>query len=195
MQPNEQQPRVLIQHVVIATCLVCMISEELLLSATRHHGVVYPRQLGMALAKALTDRSLPEIGRRFGNKDHTTVLHAIRRINDLLQGHRGTQELYAAIEAVACSLACVRVGEARATLQPAPEPRAYLPQEAPLRSTHRPPPVPVVEGALTEAQRKEMRKLRRLGWSPRGLRRRFDLPSEEHVYAELGETSPRKLAA
>ena len=52
-----------------------------LLSQRRHRSVVWPRQIGMFLAKQLTARSLPEIGRRFGNRDHTTVLHAIRKID------------------------------------------------------------------------------------------------------------------
>jgi chromosomal replication initiator protein len=41
---------------------------------------VRPRQVAMYLAKTLTPRSLPEIGRRFGGRDHTTVLHAVRKI-------------------------------------------------------------------------------------------------------------------
>jgi chromosomal replication initiator protein len=55
-----------------------------LLSQRRHRSVVWPRQIGMYLAKQLTARSLPEIGRRFGNRDHTTVLHAIRKIDGQL---------------------------------------------------------------------------------------------------------------
>ena len=47
--------------------------------------MVWPRQIGMYLAKQLTARSLPEIGRRFGNRDHTTVLHAIRKIDGELK--------------------------------------------------------------------------------------------------------------
>ena len=42
-----------------------------------------PRQIAMYLAKSLTLRSLPEIGRRFGGRDHTTVLHAVRKIDNL----------------------------------------------------------------------------------------------------------------
>jgi chromosomal replication initiator protein len=42
--------------------------------------VVKPRQIAMYLSKVLTLRSLPEIGRRFGGRDHTTVLHAVRKI-------------------------------------------------------------------------------------------------------------------
>ena len=56
------------------------VSKGDLLSQRRHRSVVWPRQIGMYLAKQLTQRSLPEIGRRFGNRDHTTVLHAIRKI-------------------------------------------------------------------------------------------------------------------
>lgn len=56
------------------------ISKNDILSERRHRSVVWPRQIGMYLAKQMTARSLPEIGRRFGNRDHTTVLHAIRKI-------------------------------------------------------------------------------------------------------------------
>src|SRR5690606_9894319 len=44
---------------------------------------VKPRQVAMYLSKVMTPRSLPEIGRRFGGRDHTTVLHAVRKIEDL----------------------------------------------------------------------------------------------------------------
>lgn len=57
------------------------VSKADILSDRRHRSVVRPRQIGMYLAKQLTSRSLPEIGRRFGNRDHTTVLHAIRKID------------------------------------------------------------------------------------------------------------------
>lgn len=56
------------------------VSKGDLLSQRRHRSIVWPRQIGMYLAKQLTARSLPEIGRRFGGRDHTTVLHAIRKI-------------------------------------------------------------------------------------------------------------------
>jgi chromosomal replication initiator protein len=57
-----------------------------LLSPRRARAIVRPRQIGMYLAKKLTSRSLPEIGRRFGNRDHSTVLHAVRKIEELMQG-------------------------------------------------------------------------------------------------------------
>ncbi|WP_310498249.1 chromosomal replication initiator protein DnaA [Sandarakinorhabdus sp.] len=53
------------------------------LSARRAREVARPRQLAMYLAKKLTPRSLPEIGRRFGGRDHTTVMHAVKRIEEL----------------------------------------------------------------------------------------------------------------
>jgi chromosomal replication initiator protein len=57
-----------------------------LLSPRRARSIVRPRQVGMYLAKKLTPRSLPEIGRRFGGRDHSTVLHAVRKIEDLMKG-------------------------------------------------------------------------------------------------------------
>ena len=52
-------------------------------SARRSVAVARPRQVAMYLAKQLTSKSLPEIGRKFGGKDHTTVMHAVRRIEEL----------------------------------------------------------------------------------------------------------------
>ncbi len=56
------------------------ISRTDILSARRTRTIVRPRQIAMYLAKTMTPRSLPEIGRRFGGRDHTTVLHAVRKI-------------------------------------------------------------------------------------------------------------------
>lgn len=61
----------------------CRIRVSDLLSARRTRSVTRPRQIAMALAKELTNHSLPEIGSAFGGRDHTTVLHACRRISDL----------------------------------------------------------------------------------------------------------------
>jgi chromosomal replication initiator protein len=55
-----------------------------ILSSRRTAHIVLPRQIAMFLAKELTLRSLPEIGRRFGGRDHTTVLHAIRKIDAMV---------------------------------------------------------------------------------------------------------------
>ena len=53
-------------------------------SARRSRTVARPRQVAMYLSKNLTSRSLPEIGRRFGNRDHTTVIHAVRKVEELM---------------------------------------------------------------------------------------------------------------
>ena len=59
------------------------VSKQDLLSNRRTRTIVKPRQIAMYLAKTMTPRSLPEIGRRFGGRDHTTVLHAVRKIEGL----------------------------------------------------------------------------------------------------------------
>ncbi|MEO0429816.1 MAG: chromosomal replication initiator protein DnaA [Pseudomonadota bacterium] len=56
-----------------------------LVSARRARAVARPRQVAMFLAKSLTTKSLPEIGRGFGGRDHTTVLHAVKKIEELTQ--------------------------------------------------------------------------------------------------------------
>ncbi len=58
-------------------------------SARRARSVARPRQVAMYLAKQLTSRSLPEIGRKFGGRDHTTVMHAVRKVEEL-RGHDTT---------------------------------------------------------------------------------------------------------
>jgi chromosomal replication initiator protein len=68
------------------------VSRADLLSSRRTANVVRPRQIAMYLAKTLTLRSLPEIGRRFGGRDHTTVLHAVRKIEGLVQGDQALAE-------------------------------------------------------------------------------------------------------
>jgi chromosomal replication initiator protein len=63
-----------------------------LLSKRRNRSVARPRQLAMSLAKDLTSHSLPEIGDAFGGRDHTTVLHACRKIKELLDSSLDIQE-------------------------------------------------------------------------------------------------------
>ena len=50
----------------------------------RLRNIARPRQVAMYLAKQLTPRSLPEIGRRFGGRDHTTIIHGVRKIEELM---------------------------------------------------------------------------------------------------------------
>ncbi|WP_026971775.1 chromosomal replication initiator protein DnaA [Aliagarivorans marinus] len=65
-----------------------------LLSKRRSRSVARPRQIAMALAKELTNHSLPEIGDAFGGRDHTTVLHACRKINQLKEESHDIKEDY-----------------------------------------------------------------------------------------------------
>ena len=60
------------------------VSRQELVSDRRTRVIVKPRQIAMYLAKTMTPRSFPEIGRRFGGRDHTTVLHAVRKIEGLI---------------------------------------------------------------------------------------------------------------
>jgi chromosomal replication initiator protein len=68
------------------------VSRADILSSRRSAGVVKPRQIAMYLSKQLTLRSLPEIGRRFGGRDHTTVLHAVRKIEGAVQADPGLRD-------------------------------------------------------------------------------------------------------
>ncbi|ASG64635.1 chromosomal replication initiator protein DnaA [Idiomarina sp. X4] len=65
-----------------------------ILSKRRSRSVARPRQLAMALAKELTNHSLPEIGDAFGGRDHTTVLHACRKIQELKDAQNDIKEDY-----------------------------------------------------------------------------------------------------
>jgi chromosomal replication initiator protein len=65
-----------------------------LLSKRRNRSIARPRQIAMALAKELTNHSLPEIGDAFGGRDHTTVLHGCRRVQELRQGDKRIDDDY-----------------------------------------------------------------------------------------------------
>ena len=56
-----------------------------LLSPRRSRSLARPRQIAMYLAKQYTTNSLPEIGRKFSNRDHTTVIHAVKKIEELIK--------------------------------------------------------------------------------------------------------------
>jgi len=78
--------RVTIDEIQKATAEHFALKQADLISERRNRAIARPRQAAMWLAKQLTTRSLPDIGRRFGGRDHTTVLHAVRRIEELKQG-------------------------------------------------------------------------------------------------------------
>ena len=75
--------RITVDEIQKATAEHFALKQADLLSERRTRAVARPRQLAMFLAKTLTTRSYPDIGRRFGGRDHTTVLHAVRRIEAL----------------------------------------------------------------------------------------------------------------
>ncbi|MBA4613424.1 chromosomal replication initiator protein DnaA [Stappia taiwanensis] len=80
---NTEPRRVKIEDIQRVVSKHYNVSKADLLSARRTRTIVRPRQIAMFLAKMMTPRSLPEIGRRFGNRDHTTVLHAVRKIEEM----------------------------------------------------------------------------------------------------------------
>tara|TARA_R110002095_G_scaffold145839_3_gene126234 strand:- start:4405 stop:5829 length:1425 start_codon:yes stop_codon:yes gene_type:complete len=61
-------------------------------SAKRMRTIARPRQVAMYLSKALTEASLPEIGRKFGGRDHATVMHAVKKVKELMQEERNIGE-------------------------------------------------------------------------------------------------------
>ncbi len=65
-----------------------------LLSKSRRRSITRPRQVAMTLAKELTTHSLPEIGDAFGGRDHTTVLHACRKVRELRETENRIREDY-----------------------------------------------------------------------------------------------------
>ncbi len=75
--------RITIDEIQKATAQHYGMKQTDLISERRNRSIARPRQAAMWLAKHLTTRSLPDIGRRFGGRDHTTVLHAVRRIEAL----------------------------------------------------------------------------------------------------------------
>ena len=81
---SSDQKRVRIEDIQRIVARHYNVSRQELVSNRRTRVIVKPRQIAMYLAKTLTPRSFPEIGRRFGGRDHTTVLHAVRKIEELV---------------------------------------------------------------------------------------------------------------
>lgn len=77
------QRRITIDEIQRAVSAHFEVKQIDLISERRAVAIARPRQIAMYLAKRLTTRSLPEIGRKFGGRDHSTVIHAVRRIEDL----------------------------------------------------------------------------------------------------------------
>ncbi len=82
---HEQERRITIDSIQKATAEKFNIKQAQLKEKSNAKDIVRPRQVAMYLVKELTQASLPEIGRAFGNKHHTTVIHSIRKIDELRQ--------------------------------------------------------------------------------------------------------------
>lgn len=89
---NREPKRVKIEEIQKLVASRYNVSRSDILSERRTAAVVRPRQIAMYLSKTLTLRSLPEIGRRFGGRDHTTVLHAVRKIEKCIGEDSGLNE-------------------------------------------------------------------------------------------------------
>ncbi len=90
-----QDKQVTIENIQKTVAEYFKIRTSELLSAKRSRTIARPRQIAMALAKELTNHSLPEIGEAFGGRDHTTVLYATRKIVELKESDHRVEEDYA----------------------------------------------------------------------------------------------------
>lgn len=84
-EPQDPKHFISIKAIQKAVCGFYGISDTDIKSARRTAKMVRPRQIAFYLCKTLTTRTLPEIGRLFGGRDHTTVLHGVRKIEALVQ--------------------------------------------------------------------------------------------------------------
>jgi chromosomal replication initiator protein len=89
-----QDKLVTIENIIKTVAEYYKIKVSDLLSQRRNRSLARPRQVAMALAKELTNHSLPEIGEAFGGRDHTTVLHACRKVKELMESDVDVMEDY-----------------------------------------------------------------------------------------------------
>ncbi|MDQ3873930.1 MAG: chromosomal replication initiator protein DnaA [Actinomycetota bacterium] len=98
--PQGDSAQVSIERIQDAVAERFEISREELCGHRRSHNIVYPRQVAMYLARELTDSSLPKIGKQFGGRDHTTVIHATSKIARLIREDRSVYNLVQELTAV-----------------------------------------------------------------------------------------------
>jgi chromosomal replication initiator protein len=91
--PAGEAPQVSIERIQETVSERFSLSVTELISDKRSQNIVYPRQVAMYLSRELTDSSLPKIGREFGGRDHTTVIHATSKINRLIQKDQSVYNL------------------------------------------------------------------------------------------------------
>ena len=80
---NIAENKVTIDLIQTIVCKYFKISKNEMLSSRRSRYLVRPRQIAIYLTKILTSKSLPEIGREFSNRDHTTIIHSVKTIEKL----------------------------------------------------------------------------------------------------------------
>jgi chromosomal replication initiator protein len=85
VEESPPPPNLLVNEIIRAVCRHFDITLTEIKSSRRTANVVYPRQIALCLARRHTTRSLPEIGRHFGYRDHTTVLYGARKMEGLCQ--------------------------------------------------------------------------------------------------------------
>ncbi|NLT36058.1 MAG: chromosomal replication initiator protein DnaA [Gaiellales bacterium] len=90
--PEGAGVKVTVEHIISVVCQATGISHAEVVGDKRSRPIVHARHLAMYLARELTDVSLPQIGERFGGRDHTTVLHAVDKLSKLLHEDRGVYD-------------------------------------------------------------------------------------------------------
>ena len=82
---NLSENKVTVDLIQSSVCKFFKISKNEMLSSRRSRYLVRPRQTASYLTKILTSKSLPEIGREFSNRDHTTIIHSVKTIEKLIK--------------------------------------------------------------------------------------------------------------
>ena len=82
---NLSENKVTVDLIQSSVCKFFKISKNEMLSSRRSRYLVRPRQIAIYLTKILTSKSLPEIGREFSNRDHTTIIHSVKTIEKLIK--------------------------------------------------------------------------------------------------------------
>ena len=80
---NLNETKITIENIQTLVCKYFKISKNEMLSSRRSRYLVRPRQTAIYLTKILTSKSLPEIGREFSNRDHTTIIHSVKTIEKI----------------------------------------------------------------------------------------------------------------
>ena len=80
---NVNEKNITIENIQTLVCKYFKISKNEMLSSRRSRYLVRPRQVAIYLSKILTTKSLPEIGREFSNRDHTTIIHSVKAVEKL----------------------------------------------------------------------------------------------------------------